>query len=190
MDNQVKLRGFRIELGEIESVLAQHAGLSASAVTLREDPSGARLVGYFVEQADSPRSPADLSGVLAQHLPEYMIPTAWVRLERLPLSANGKLDRAALPAPGEPDAAEEFLAPQTPVELALAAIWRDVLQLERVGLSDDLFALGADSIHLFKITARANRQGIPILAKQLMKQRTIAALARGIDDAAVMQNSA
>jgi amino acid adenylation domain-containing protein len=190
MDNQVKLRGFRIELGEIESVLAQHAGVAASAVALREDPSGPRLIGYFVEQADAPRSAADLSGALAPHLPEYMIPTAWVRLERLPLTANGKLDRAALPMAGEPDASEEFLAPQTPVELALAAIWRDVLQLERVGLSDDLFALGADSIHLFKITARANRQGIPILAKQLIKQRTIAELARGIEDAAVMRNSA
>jgi aryl carrier-like protein len=185
MDHQVKLRGFRIELGEIEGVLAQNAGLAASAVLLREDaPGNPRLVGYFVEQAGTARTPAELEAILAERLPSYMVPSAWVRLTSLPLTANGKLDRAALPAPDASLAASaDFTAPQTPTEMTLANIWIDVLQLERVSVTDDLFALGADSIHLFKITARANREGLPLMAKQLLRHRTIAALAHSLDTA-------
>ncbi|MGP6156223.1 MAG: amino acid adenylation domain-containing protein [Vulcanimicrobiaceae bacterium] len=184
IDHQVKLRGFRIELGEIESVLTKHAGVAAAAAVLREDvPGDARLVVYFVERPNAPQSPAALSAALGQYVPEYMIPSAWVRLDTLPLSANGKIDRKALPAPDvtAAAAAEEFEAPRTPTEVALAKIWAEVLHLERIGIKDDLFKLGADSIHLFKITARANKQGIRLAAKQLLQHRSIADLAATLE---------
>jgi len=186
IDHQVKLRGFRIELGEIEAVLERKAGLAAAAVILREDvPGSARLVGYFVERPAAARTPNALSALLADDLPAYMIPTAWVRLSELPIAASGKLDRSALPAPevaigsGEP-----FAGPLTPLEITLAQIWSEVLQVEKVGVADDIFALGADSISLFKITARANREGVPLMAKQLFKHRTIRELAERLEEAA------
>jgi aryl carrier-like protein len=111
-----------------------------------------------------------------------MIPSIWVRLAALPLSGNGKLDRAALPVPNVLAATEESSAtPESPLETTLANIWAEVLQLERVGRHDDLFALGADSIHLFAITARANRQGLGLLAKHLFTYRTIAAVAHHLE---------
>jgi aryl carrier-like protein len=185
LDHQVKLRGFRIELGEIEAVLAKQAGLAASAVALREDaPGAARLVGYVVERPDAPRTDAELVAALAADVPEYMIPSAWVRLGELPVSANGKLDRAALPAPRVTQATDDtFAAAETPLERKLAGIWCDVLKLERVGVTDDLFDLGADSINLFQITARANREGVSLMAKQLLQHRTIRTLAARLEAA-------
>jgi amino acid adenylation domain-containing protein len=182
IDHQVKLRGFRIELGEIESLLTAKAGLAAAAVLLREDTPGApRLVAYYVEGC-TPRTQAELRSLLAEHLPDYMIPSAWVRLDVLPLSPNGKLDRAALPMPDGALAVEEhYIAPQTPTEQRLAQIWAEVLQLPRVGRHHDLFALGADSIHLFQITARAQRENLHLTARQLMQHRCIAELARQLD---------
>jgi amino acid adenylation domain-containing protein len=182
-DQQVKLRGFRVELGEIEAVLAESPDLAASAVALREDtPGQPRLVGYYVERHDRATTPAELQSRLGTRLPEYMIPSIWVRLAALPLSGNGKLDRAALPVPNVLAATEESSAtPESPLETTLANIWAEVLQLERVGRHDDLFALGADSIHLFAITARANRQGLGLLAKHLFTYRTIAAVAHHLE---------
>jgi aryl carrier-like protein len=112
-----------------------------------------------------------------------MIPSAWVRLDALPTSTNGKLDRAALPAPQIDEAATAFAAPTTPLEITLAEIWADVLKLDRVDIGTDLFALGADSINLFQITARAHREGVPLMAKQLLKHRTIAELAKFLETA-------
>jgi aryl carrier-like protein len=107
-----------------------------------------------------------------------MIPTAWVRLDKLPVSPNGKLDRAALPAPETAPAGKEpGEAPRSEVEKKLSAIWAEVLQVECVGRDDDLLNLGADSIHVFQITARANRAGLTLAAKQLLRYRTIAKLA-------------
>ena len=183
LDEQVKLRGFRIELGEIESLLARSGVVARAAVALREDvPGSPQLVGYVVEHPGSSVSAAALRAALADDLPEYMIPAAWVRLDQLPLTPNGKLHRAALPAPlPEAEAETEFSPPRTPLEAALAQIWADVLQRDRIGRTDDLLALGADSIQLFKITARANRQGISLLAKQLLQHRTIARLASQLE---------
>jgi amino acid adenylation domain-containing protein len=178
-DLQIKLRGFRIELGEIEAALSRQAGLAAAAVVLREDTEGKPLlVGYVVEQPGQPRSDAELRALLADELPDYMVPAIWVRLDTLPISPNGKLDRAALPAPGSaPLAADAYSPPETPLETALASIWAEVLKVERVGRHDELFALGADSIHLFQIAARANRQGMHLSARQLLEHRTVAELA-------------
>jgi amino acid adenylation domain-containing protein len=178
IDHQVKLRGFRIELGEIEAVLTKKALLSAAAVVLREDvPGSPRLVAYYVEKAAGHRSPEALRALLAEDMPEYMIPSAWVRLDALPLSPNGKLDRAALPVPDATQTAkQEFVAPTTPTEVALTTIFGEVLNLERVGATADLLKLGADSIQLFQITARANRAGVKITARQLLQHRNAAAL--------------
>ena len=179
MDHQTKLRGFRIELGEIEACLVENGGLDAAAVLLREDvPGTPRLAAYYVEKSGNSRTPLALRTTLADHLPDYMIPTAWLRLEALPLTSNGKLDRAALP-PAETVqiAAAEHVAPVSALEKTLAKIWVEVLHLERVGTTDDLFALGVDSIQLFQIAARANRENIRLTAKQLVQQRTIGAIA-------------
>jgi amino acid adenylation domain-containing protein len=203
IDQQVKLRGFRIELGEIEAALAQTGALAAAAVALREDvPDQPRLVAYYVERAASPVAPpalvgspvtptslqgspmttSELQAELAAVLPAYMIPTTWVRLDALPLTPNGKLDRSALPAPvAAPLWADASPAPLTATERALASICEEVLHLDRVGTADDLFALGADSIQLFQITARANRDGMRVAAKHVFAHRTIGALARHVD---------
>ena len=179
IDHQVKLRGFRIELGEIEAVLTAKGKLSAAAVILREDvPGSPRLVAYTVENAGVSRSPEALRALLAEDMPEYMIPSAWVRLDSLPLSPNGKLDRAALPVPDATQTAkEEYVAPTTPTETTLTKIFAEVLNLERVGATSDLLKMGADSIQLFQITARANRAGIKITARQLLQHRNAVALA-------------
>jgi aryl carrier-like protein len=178
MDQQIKLRGFRIELGEIETVLTTKANMSAAAVILREDiPGTPRIAAYYVEKGDSLRPPEALRALLAEEMPEYMIPSAWIRLASLPLSPNGKLDRAALPRPDATQTAkEEYVAPTTPTELALTRIFGEVLNLEQVGATADLLKLGADSIQLFQITARANRAGFKITAKQLLQHRNAAAL--------------
>jgi amino acid adenylation domain-containing protein len=177
IDHQIKLRGFRIELGEIEAALTGSEGVSSAAVVLREDTPGApQLAAYYVETAGKNPTVAALRARLAEQLPDYMVPSAFVRLASLPVTPNGKLDRAALPKPGEDSAAEVFIAPKTALERTLARIWAEVLGAERVGMNDDLLKLGADSIQLFQITARANRMGIKLTAKQLLKHRTIAVL--------------
>jgi len=184
IDHQVKLRGFRIELGEIEAVLIKKAQLSAAAVILREDKPGTpRLVAYYVESVGQSQSPDTLREFLAQDMPEYMIPSAWVRLDKLPVSPNGKLDRAALPRPDSTQIESiEYVAPTTATEKGLVKIFEEILNMERVGVTADLLKMGADSIQLFQITARANRGGIKITAKQLLQYRNARALATAADD--------
>lgn len=183
IDQQIKLRGYRIELGEIEAVLRQHQDIEDAAVALREEiRDDARLVGYVVGRTNQLPSSAQLREYLATQLPDYMIPTAWVNLSALPRLPNGKLDRAALPAPAQmPQKTRAHIAPSTEAQVALARIWSEVLQTKNVGISDDLFSLGADSIHCFKIVARANEQNLRITAKQLIQHRTIEALTRALE---------
>ena len=184
IDHQIKLRGFRIELGEIETVLINKAQVADATVILREDtPGSPRLVAYYVEAAGTDRTPDCLRDLLAEELPEYMIPSAWVRLASLPLSPNGKLERAALPAPDfSQSSLEEYVAPATATEAALSKIFGEVLHMDRVGTTANLLKLGADSIQIFQITARANRAGIRITAKQLLQHRTVALLAKLADN--------
>jgi acyl-coenzyme A synthetase/AMP-(fatty) acid ligase/aryl carrier-like protein len=189
IDQQIKLRGFRIEPGEIEHALTRHLGLAAAVVALRQDaPSGPQLVAYYVEHQDRNESYGALRSRLGHFLPDYMIPTAWMRLDRLPLLPNGKLDHASLPRPdavvpvrGDDD---QVPVPQSVAEIALAKIWAEVLGLDRVSIDDDVLDLGADSIQIFKITARANRKGLRFTAKQLMTHRTVRAVARAAEQAA------
>ncbi|UZF91585.1 non-ribosomal peptide synthetase/type I polyketide synthase [Bosea sp. NBC_00550] len=181
LDHQVKLRGFRIEPGEIEAVLARKTGI-VSAVILREDvPNEPRLVCYYITTAEK-RAPAELRTIMAQELPDYMVPTSWVALPALPLTPSGKLDRAALPAPeaGIVVPRADRTAPRTSVEETLIRIWSEVLRRDDIGVDDDLFDLGADSLSIFQITGRARREGLKVSARDFFRNRTIASVAAAL----------
>ncbi|HEV7518415.1 MAG TPA: amino acid adenylation domain-containing protein, partial [Thermoanaerobaculia bacterium] len=185
-DHQVKIRGLRIELGEIEAVLGQHPGVREAVVLVREDrPGDKRLVGYVTPTAEPGPTPEQLRSFLAERLPGYMVPAAWVLLAELPLTANGKVDRRALPAPqGSGSKEADYLAPRGPVEEVLAAIWEEVLRRERVGVEDDFFALGGHSLLATKVTSRVRRTlGVELPLRVLFESPTIAALALEIERA-------
>ena len=157
IDHQVKIRGFRIELTEIESMLARHPSVKECAVLARTDgDSEPRLVAYLVTGLDAQPGVEDLRAHLAQKLPEYMVPAAFVFLPGFPLTVNGKLDRDALPAPGSerPHLASEYVAPQTDLEKALAALWKTALRQDQVSVNDNFFDLGADSLMLTTLHRR------------------------------------
>ena len=156
-DQQVKVRGYRIELGVIENVLARHHAVREAVVAVREDvPGDQRLVAYVVAQDDQAQSASILRDHLNEKLPDYMMPSAFVFLESLPLTANGKVDRRALPVPdgARPDSEAEYVAPGTPVEEVLAGIWSELLSLERVGVHDNFFVLGGHSLLATQLLAR------------------------------------
>jgi amino acid adenylation domain-containing protein len=178
-DGQIKLRGFRIELGEIETVLAKHPSILQAVVTLREDVAGdKRLIAYVTSSSAAVPLPNDLRTYMLTKLPDYMVPSAFVTLDRLPLTANGKIDRKALPVPDwQPiTSGANYVAPVTPQQETLASIWSDVLHLKQVGIEDNIFELGADSLHIFQISARANKLGLNITPLQLFQHRTISAI--------------
>ncbi|MFI0165618.1 amino acid adenylation domain-containing protein [Streptomyces sp. NPDC017095] len=172
-DDQVKLRGYRIELGEIEQALAGHPDVAGAAVILREDqPGRRRLVGYVVSEQD-PAALAALTSYLAARLPEYMVPAALVRLERMPLTAHGKVDRRALPEPATAAAGRAAVEPRTPDERTMAAIWAEVLGVERVGVTDDFFDLGGDSILSIQVVFRSRRAGLQVSSSDLFRHPTV-----------------
>ncbi|MGJ0427606.1 amino acid adenylation domain-containing protein, partial [Methylobacter sp.] len=176
-DFQVKVRGFRIELGEIEARLAGHPAVRETAVLAREDGSGGkRLVAYYTGDADL--TVDELRAHLAETLPEYMVPAAFVYLEALPLTANGKLDRKALPAPdGEAYAARGYEAPQGQTEQTLAAIWAELLKVEQVARHDNFFELGGHSLLAVTLIARMRQAGLNIDVRALFSAPTLAGLA-------------
>ncbi|HEX6291103.1 MAG TPA: amino acid adenylation domain-containing protein [Herpetosiphonaceae bacterium] len=212
IDHQVKVRGFRIELEEIETVLRQHPQVSEGVVLAREDvPGEKRLVAYVVEQRTGAMqapgmgtrhghpahqeqessgamfsvlgSPQELRKFLGEHLPDYMIPSAFVVLPSLPLNANGKIDRGALPAPEQirPDLDQPFVAPRTPIEEVVAGIWADVLDLDRVGVYDNFFELGGQSLVAARIMARVREAcHVELSIRSLLEQPTVAGLAEQI----------
>ncbi|MFN6572323.1 amino acid adenylation domain-containing protein, partial [Dendronalium sp. ChiSLP03b] len=181
IDNQVKIRGFRIELGEIEAILNQNADVQASCVILREDiPGDKRLVAYIVPYSQQIPTTSELRQYLSNHLPLYMMPQALVILESLPLTANGKIDRRALPKP-ELDTTAEFVAPRTPVEETLAQIWAQVLKIEQVGIHDNFFELGGHSLLATQIISRLQSAfGISLPLRYLFESPTIAQLSEAI----------
>ena len=184
IDHQVKVRGFRIELGEIETVLSQHPAAQETVVVVREDvPGEKRLVAYLVTEGTTKPSISELRSFLAGKIPDYMVPTAFVMLESLPLSPNGKVDRRALPAPNQnrPELDRALVVPRTPVEETLARIWTQVLRVDRVGVHDNFFELGGDSILVIQIIARASQAGLRVTPKQIFENPTIAALTGVID---------
>jgi len=181
-DQQVKVRGFRIETGEVEAALAAHPAVAACAVAAREDGAGERrLVAYVVAAPGAPApTPAELRAHLAASLPDYMVPATFATLDALPLTGNGKLDRRALPAPDEARgaaAAERYAAPGTAAERALADAWREVLGVERVGIDDNYFALGGDSIRGVRLVAAARRRGLSLSIPLIYRHQTVRALA-------------
>jgi natural product biosynthesis luciferase-like monooxygenase protein/amino acid adenylation domain-containing protein len=181
IDQQVKIRGFRIELGEIESALAQHEGVRQSAVVALDDgPTGKHLVAYLIAKREPAPSTSELHGFLKERLPFHMIPSAFIFLDALPLTASGKLNRRALPAPGtlRPELDEPFIAPRTEAERALADIWAQVLGVERVGIDDNFFALGGDSIRSIQVLSNAEHCGLSFSLQQLFQHQTIRALAQ------------
>ena len=169
-DFQVKLRGQRIELGEIESVLREHASVREAAVVVREG----RLIGYVVPRSGAVE-PDELRTWLSSRLPEYMVPPSWVELAGLPLNTAGKTDRKALPAPAA--AAAGYAAPRGEREEALAACWREVLRVPRVGREDGYFDLGGDSILSIQLQARARSRGWEFELADLFQHQSLAALA-------------
>ncbi|QXH44123.1 amino acid adenylation domain-containing protein [Pseudomonas xanthosomatis] len=178
IDHQVKIRGLRIELGEIEARLLEQAWVSEAVVVARDGSHGKRLVAYLVATSDAPQGPALVEAVATQlrlALPEYMVPSHFEVLASMPLSANGKLDRKALPEPGLTQAPSR--TPQGEHELALAQIWQELLGLEQVGADDNFFALGGDSIISIQVVNRARQRGLAIQAKDIFEQQTIALLA-------------
>ncbi|MBZ4419892.1 non-ribosomal peptide synthase/polyketide synthase [Myxococcus sp. RHSTA-1-4] len=182
-DFQVKVRGYRIELGEIESALRTHPSVGDAVAVVRDDsPSGARLVAYVVppgaEGSTAKPDAAVLRAFLGERLPEYMVPSAIVALEAFPLSANGKVERRALPAPGYAmEVTEAYVGPRDAKEDALAAVWAQVLGRPRVGIHEDFFELGGDSILGIQVISRAAQAGLHLTAKQLFEHRTVARLA-------------
>jgi len=181
IDDQVKIRGFRIELGEIENVLSTHPSVREVVVLARAERPGAdkRLVAYVVPRGDERITVDVLREHLLTRLPEYMVPTAIVALEKFPLTANGKIDRRALPEPSGQlaDVSADYVAPRTDRERALVEIWTTTLGVERVGVTDSYFALGGDSITGITVRSRAREKGIEFSLQDLFEKQTIAALA-------------
>ncbi|HJP72734.1 MAG TPA: amino acid adenylation domain-containing protein [Pseudonocardiaceae bacterium] len=181
-DHQVKIRGVRIELGEVEAALAAHPDIAAVTAIAREArPGDLRLVAYVVARPSAAPDDAQLRAFLAARLPAHLVPSAFVSLPALPTTPSGKLDRRALPAPDfTRGGATEHVAPGTEAEQALARIWAEVLDLpvERIGVSDDFFAIGGNSLLSIQVLHRARGEGFDLTMRDLLGRRTIAALAQ------------
>jgi len=185
LDHQVKLHGFRIELGEIECALANIDGIAQAVVILREDnPGDKRLVAYYTGREGL--SSTALIESLKATLPDYMVPSAFMRIEKFPLTPNSKLDRKALPSPSRtrPLLAQEFIAPQTAVEMQLASLWRELLQIDEIGIDDSFFDLGGNSLAAVRMVRQFHsRFGSEIPAVKVFQHPTIAKLAELLETA-------
>ena len=183
-DQQVKIRGFRIELGEIEAALVLHPDVAQVVVTAPEEiPGEKRLVAYVVGRQGAQPQPSALRPYLKQFLPDHMIPSAFVTLDALPLTASGKIDRQALPAPERRLELGRYLAPSTPTERTLASIWRDVMNVDHVGMDDNFFDLGGHSLLLVRlqaVIARTLHQKVSITT--LFRFPSIRSLSRYLDN--------
>ncbi|MGC5038557.1 non-ribosomal peptide synthase/polyketide synthase [Streptomyces sp. DT190] len=182
VDQQVKVRGFRIELGEVEEALRSCAGVTEAAATVRDADGHRRLAGYVVAAPGARLEPEAVRRELGRTLPDYMVPSAVVVLPALPLNPNGKLDRGRLPDPAPAEPAARHVAPRTPTERTLAAIWAAVLHVERVGADDNFFALGGDSILSIQVVAQARQAGLTVTSRDVYQHQTVAALARRADE--------
>ena len=183
IDQQVKVRGFRIELGEIESALLGRPGVTSAAVVARGEGGDAALVAYVVGEGEA-ASPHALRDALRERLPDYMVPAVFVPVDRIPLTANGKLDRRALPDPDVAAPGERHVAPRTPAEEVLAGIWAEVLGVARVGVEDGFLALGGHSLLATRVVSRARvALGVEISLRSLLEGSTVAGLARRVEEA-------
>ncbi|MBK6016196.1 non-ribosomal peptide synthetase [Streptomyces sp. MBT53] len=194
-DAQMKIRGFRIEAGEVEAALTSHSGVAQAVVTTYDRPGGKQLVGYVVSTGASGGtveslghlevdltagvSVTELRAFVAERLPEFMVPAAFVVLDQLPLTPNGKLDRAALPVPEF--MGETYRAPRSAQEKILAEVYTEVLGLDRVGIDDDFFAVGGDSIRSIQVVSRARALGVEVSPREIFQCRTVAGLAAAVN---------
>ena len=183
IDHQIKLRGFRIELGEIESGLVSYSGIRQAVVVVREDvPGDKRLAAYFVCDGEAPGT-GDLRTHLKSTMPDYMVPTAFMKLDALPLTPNGKIDRKALPVPDDAriDLESNYVAPEGANQESLAAIWAEVLGLEKVGVQDNFFDLGGHSLMVIKVLSRIREElGTEIPVSTMFQNPTIHDLAEAM----------
>ena len=180
-DSQVKVRGYRIELGEIEQALREQDSVhEVVVVVVEQERRSKRLVAYLVPKEAEKFRWKQVRETLAGRLPDYMLPALCVQLEKLPLTPNGKVDRRALPLPEEAYLSheKEYTAPRTEMEASLAEVWRQVLGVQKIGVHDNFFALGGDSILSIQIISRARQSGLQLTPRQLFQQQTIAELAR------------
>jgi amino acid adenylation domain-containing protein len=201
LDDQVKIRGFRVELGEIETALSAHPEIQQTKVVVHEEAAGRkRLVAYVVPHQWNARadtvasdgngkdvfSPSRLREFVKGRLPEYMVPSAWMMLERMPLTFNGKVDLRALPSPDNlrPELEEAFVAPRTATEAIVADIWMEVLQLEKVGVTDDFFELGGHSLLATQVISRTREVfHVEVPLRLLFETPTVAGFAKGVGSA-------
>jgi amino acid adenylation domain-containing protein len=192
LDDQVKLRGFRIELGEIETLLNAHPSVAHGVVVLREDrPGDKRLVAYCVSASDAAWNVTDLARYLRSHLPDYMVPSAFVQLEALPLTSSGKVNRRVLPAPdvSRLELETSYVAPRNPLEHQLVSIWCEVLGMERAGIHDHFFELGGHSLLALQLIHKINAAfGLELPVRLLFEQPTAAGQAREIERALASRN--
>jgi amino acid adenylation domain-containing protein len=184
IDHQVKVRGFRIELGEIEAVINQHEKVSESAVVVREDQTrGRRLVAYVAPKGGEEISWAEMRQYLGERLPDYMAPGTYVRMEKLPLTINGKVDRSALPEEAAESGSEEYEEPRTISEQMIAGIWSEVLGLERVSRKDNFFWVGGHSLIGAQVISRVReRLGVEIGVRSLFEKPTLEEFAREVEE--------
>ncbi len=180
-DHQVKIRGHRIELGEIEAVLNEHPAVAQAVVLAREDePGEKRLVGYVVGRREV--SSQELKKYLQERLPDYMVAGAIVQLEQMPLTANGKIDRRALPEPEQAVARTEYVGPRSAVEEIVSGIWAEVLRVERVGIRDNFFELGGHSLLATQVVSRVRKVlGVEVALRSLFTHPTVAAIAAEVE---------
>ncbi|MFI6172357.1 non-ribosomal peptide synthase/polyketide synthase [Nocardia sp. NPDC051052] len=180
VDNQVKIRGFRVEPGEIETILAQHPSVARAMVIARDTGHGKQLIGYVVADGSAPVQQeldgADVRAFASERLPDFMVPAAVVVLDSVPLTANGKLDRAALPEP-EITSAARYRAPRSTEEQILTTVFAELLGLDRVGVDDGFFELGGDSIRSIQVVSWARELGVEISPREVFEYQTAAALA-------------
>ncbi|MFJ5534653.1 non-ribosomal peptide synthase/polyketide synthase [Streptomyces sp. NPDC093261] len=185
VDEQVKIRGFRIEPGEVEAALLGHEDIAQAVVTAREHAGRLLLAAYLVPAGDRVPTAHQLRVHLRRTLPDHMVPAAFVPLDRIPRTTSGKTDRRALPAPpAQPDSATRYVAPRPGTEERLAAIWADVLGVERVGAQDNFFTLGGDSILSIQIVSRARQAGLALTTKDVFRHQTVAELALRVTERA------
>ncbi|MCP2051908.1 UNVERIFIED_ORG: amino acid adenylation domain-containing protein/non-ribosomal peptide synthase protein (TIGR01720 family) [Pseudomonas fluorescens] len=177
IDHQVKIRGFRIELGEIETRLLEHAAVREAVVLALDSASGKQLAAYLVSDADPATLREALKAHLKAQLPDYMVPAHLIVLDSMPLTANGKLDRRALPQPDPEANRQTYVAPRNELEQSLAAIWCAVLNVQQVGLDDNFFELGGDSILSIQVVSRARQAGIHFSPRDLFQHQTVQTLA-------------
>ncbi len=183
VDHMVKVRGFRIELGEIEAVVAQHPAIKQNVVVVREEGNAKMLVGYVVSDAATPPTNAELREYVGGKLPDYMVPTLFITLDAMPLNANGKIDRKALPSPDISKAWDEnYVAPRNEIEEDLAKVWAEVIKLPRVGVRDNFFELGGHSLLAIRIFSHIDKKyGKQLPLGTLFRTPTIEQLAQVLE---------